>query len=109
MKTGITIGVGGGTGSGKTTFSHRLAESLGSEQVLILSQDAYYYDGGHLPSEKRALLNFDRPEAVDFELLVHHLKQLQEGREIMRPRYDFRQHIRLEESDPVSPRPVISG
>ncbi len=107
MKTRVTMGVCGGTGSGKTTFSQRLAESLGTEQVLILSQDAYYCDGSHLSSEKRAQRNFDQPGAVDFELLIRHLKQLREGREIARPQYDFKRHLRLAESEPVSPRPVI--
>ena len=107
MKPSLTIGVGGGTGSGKTTLSRKLAEFLGPERVLILSQDHYYRDGGHLPVEQRAQRNFDRPEAVDFELLVRNLKQLQAGREIARPRYDFRQHVRLEGSEPALPRPVI--
>ena len=107
MKPRITIGVGGGTGSGKTTFSRKLAKFLGPERVLILSQDHYYRDAGHLPAEQRARQNFDRPEAVDFELLVRHLKQLQAGLEIARPSYDFRQHVRLEASEPVRPLPVI--
>ncbi len=107
MKPRITIGVGGGTGSGKTTLSRNLAEFLGPERVLILPQDDYYRDAGHLPVEQRALRNFDRPEAVDFELLVRHLKALQAGREIARPRYDFSRHVRLEGSEPAPPRPVI--
>ena len=107
MQPSLTIGVGGGTGSGKTTLSLKLAEFLGPERVLILPQDHYYRDAGHLPVEQRALRNFDQPEAVDFELLVRHLKQLQAGLEIARPRYDFRQHLRLEGSEPALPRPVI--
>ena len=107
MKPGLTIGIGGGTGSGKTTLSLKLAEFLGPKRVLILSQDHYYRDAGHLPAEQRARQNFDRPEAVDFELLVRHLKQLQAGREIARPRYDFSRHLRLEGSETALPRPVI--
>ena len=107
MKPRITIGVGGGTGSGKTTLCRKLAQFLGPERVLILSQDHYYRDAGHLPAEQRALRNFDRPEALDFELLVRHLKQLQSGREIARPMYDFRRHVRLEAAEPAPPRPVI--
>ncbi len=107
MKPSLTIGVGGGTGSGKTTLSRKLAEFLGPERVLILSQDHYYRDAGHLPAEQRARQNFDRPEAVDFELLIGHLKQLQAGLEIARPIYDFRQHVRLEGSEPALPHPVI--
>jgi len=107
MKPRITIGVGGGTGSGKTTLSRKLAEFLGTGRVLTLSQDDYYRDAGHLPAEQRALRNFDRPEAVDFELLVRHLKELQAGRGIARPRYDFSRHVRLEGSEPALPRQVI--
>ena len=107
MKPRITIGVGGGTGAGKTTLSRKLAGFLGPERVLILSQDHYYRDAGHLPVQQRTLRNFDRPEAVDFELLIRHLKELQAGREIARPRYDFSRHLRLEGSEPALPRPVI--
>lgn len=107
MKPSLTIGVGGGTGSGKTTLSLKLAEFLGPEKVLILSQDHYYRDAGHLPAEQRAQQNFDRPEAVDFELLVRHLKRLQAGQGIARPRYDFSRHVRLEGTEPARPRPVI--
>ena len=107
MRARLTIGVGGGTGSGKTTLALKLAEFLGPERVLILSQDHYYRDAGHVPAEQRAQRNFDRPEAVDFELLIRHLKQLREDLAIARPRYDFRQHVRLEESQPAVPRPVI--
>ena len=107
MKPILIVGIGGGTGSGKTTLSLKLAEFLGPEQVLILSQDHYYRDAGHLPVEQRALRNFDRPEAVDFELLVRHLKQLQAGWEIARPGYDFRRHLRLEGWEAALPRPVI--
>ena len=107
MTPKLTIGVGGGTGSGKTTLSLKLAEFLGPERVLILSQDHYYRDAGHLPLEQRARQNFDRPEAVDFELLVRHLKQLQAGLEVARPRYDFSRHVRLEGSEPALPLPVI--
>ena len=107
MKANLVVGIGGGTGSGKTTLSLKLAEFLGPKQVLILSQDHYYRDAGHLRAEQRARQNFDRPEAVDFELLVRHLKQLQAGREIARPRYDFRQHVRLEGAEMTVPHPVI--
>ena len=107
MKPNLIVGVGGGTGSGKTTLCLKLAEFLGPERVLILSQDHYYRDAGHLLAEQRARQNFDRPEAVDFELLVRHLKQLQAGLEIARPIYDFRQHVRLEATEPALPLPVI--
>lgn len=107
MKPKLTIGVGGGTGSGKTTLSLKLAEILGPEQVLILSQDHYYRDASHISAEQRGQQNFDRPESVDFELLVCHLKQLQAGLKIARPIYDFRRHIRLKTSTQVSPRAVI--
>lgn len=107
MQVKIIIGVGGGTGSGKTTFSQNLMKALGPERVLLLSQDDYYNDRSDLPLEKRLQLNFDEPAAIDFRLLVHQLRRLQQGRSVAKPKYDFREHIRRKEVNLVSPRQII--
>lgn len=107
MQLKIIIGVGGGTGSGKTIFCRKLVELLGSQRVLLLSQDDYYNDRSDLPLEKRLQLNFDEPEAVDFRLLIHQLRRLQQGRSVAKLKYDFKQHIRRREADSVSPRQIL--
>ncbi len=107
MARGLTIGISGGTGSGKTTITNRLIEALSEDNVLILQQDHYYKDLPHLPLEERAKQNFDHPESLDTPLLVSHVRALREGASIERPVYDFTQHRRVPASVHLAPRPAI--
>jgi uridine kinase len=103
----ITLGVCGGTGSGKTTVARRILESVGAHLIAHLPHDAYYKEAGHLPPEERAKLNFDHPDALDNDLLIEHLKELQAGRAAEIPVYDFKTHNRRPETLRVEPQPVI--
>ncbi len=107
MARSLTIGISGGTGSGKTTITNRLIEALSEESVLILQQDHYYKDLPHLPLEERAKQNFDHPESLDTPLLVSHVRALREGNSIERPVYDFTQHRRVPATVHLDPRPAI--
>jgi uridine kinase len=103
----LTIGICGGTGSGKTTITNRLTEVLPEEGVLLLQQDHYYKDLPHLPLEERAKQNFDHPESVDTQLLVSHVRALREGHAVERPVYDFTQHRRETSTIHLEPRPAL--
>jgi uridine kinase len=103
----ITLGVCGGTGSGKTTVARRILERVGAHLVAHLPHDAYYKEAGHLPPEERAKLNFDHPDALDNDLLIEHLKELQAGQAAEIPVYDFKTHNRRAETLRVEPQPVI--
>ena len=98
------IGIGGGTGSGKTTIAEALADRL---DATILRIDDYYRPLDHLTFEQRERINFDAPDAIDHELLRGHLSQLLAGEPIDKPRYDFTQHTRSEFGDVIHPKPVI--
>jgi len=63
----MVIGVTGGSGSGKTTVIKKLMELIPPNRVATLHMDSYYKDSSHLPLQERALLNFDHPDAIDFE------------------------------------------
>jgi uridine kinase len=104
---GLTIGISGGTGSGKTTITNRLIEALSEDRILILQQDHYYKDLPHFPLEERAKQNFDHPESLDTPLLVSHVSSLREGSAIERPVYDFTQHRRVPATVHLEPRPAI--
>jgi uridine kinase len=104
---GLTIGISGGTGSGKTTITNRLIQALSEDRILILQQDHYYKDLPHLPLEERAKQNFDHPESLDTTLLVSHVSTLREGGAIERPVYDFTQHRRVPATVHLEPRPAI--
>lgn len=103
----VTVGVAGGTGSGKTTLVEALVERIGRERIALLPHDAYYRDLSHLPLEERARGNFDHPDALETELLVAHLRQLRAGEPIAMPQYDFVTHTRRRQRVMVEPRPVI--
>lgn len=103
----ITIGVAGGTGSGKTTVALKILERVGFDRVAYLPHDAYYRDASHLPPTERARLNFDHPDSLDNDLLISQLKRLQAGESVEIPVYDFKTHSRLPETRHVDPQPAI--
>ncbi len=103
----VTVGVAGGTGSGKTTLVEALIKRIGAERIALLPHDAYYRDLSHLTLEERARVNFDHPDALETELLVAHLRQLRAGEPIAMPQYNFVTHTRRRQRVMVQPRPVI--
>ena len=100
------IGIAGGSGSGKSTFAARIKEAFPT-QVSLVSCDNYYLPHDDLPLEERAHLNYDAPEALEFELMVKHLEQLKNGQAALCPVYDFTQHTRSDKVTEIKPRPII--
>ncbi|MBS7233349.1 uridine kinase [Flavobacterium psychroterrae] len=103
----LIIGIAGGTGSGKTTVVHQIMNELPHTEVGVISQDSYYKETHNLSFDERALINFDHPRAIDFELLVKHLKALKEGETIDQPVYSFIQHNRTDDTVSTHPRKVM--
>ena len=58
----IIIGVAGGTGSGKSTFTNRLKEAFG-DKITVIYHDNYYKCRDDIPFEERKKLNYDSPDA----------------------------------------------
>ncbi len=106
-KKTILVGIAGGTGSGKTTVAKKICAGFTSREVSLLDQDSYYKDLSHLTLEERMKMNFDHPDALDFELLIHHLKQLADGGSIEKPLYDFTKHSRAEETETIEAKHII--
>ena len=107
MTKPFLIGIGGGTGSGKTTLTLGIAQEFSNLGVCILQQDAYYLDRSHLSEEERQSVNYDEPSAIDHEMLLSHLKGLLSGQSVRKPRYSFVSHTRVGEGESVDSRPVI--
>lgn len=103
----LIIGIGGGTGSGKTTVVDQIVSDFPEGQVTVISQDAYYKDLSHLEMTDRVQVNFDHPNAIDFPLICEHLKELKEGRSVLQPVYSFVAHNRTEETVLTSPTKVL--
>jgi uridine kinase len=107
QKNMLIIGIAGGTGSGKTTVVHQIMNELPEAEVGIISQDSYYKENNNLAFEERALVNFDHPRAIDFELLVAQLKALKNGETIDQPVYSFVTHNRTDDTVTTHPRKVM--
>ena len=106
-KRHILIGISGGSGSGKTLVSSRIAEELGAGRVAVIQQDAYYKDLSHLTLEERAEINFDHPDAFDVDLLCEHLRALVAGEAVEVPVYDYVNHNRRAESITVKDHSIV--
>ena len=103
----LIIGIAGGTGSGKTTVVQQIMNELPQAEVGIISQDSYYKENNNLSFDERALINFDHPRAIDFELLGEHLTELKKGNIINQPVYSFVTHNRTEDTIITHPRKVM--
>ena len=106
-KTGVALGVAGGTGSGKTTVADAILNAVGRDRISSLAQDSYYRDVEWESEEQLLQHNFDHPDAIDHDLLVEHLRQLKSGHDVEVPVYDFVTHRRTPATITMPARPII--
>jgi uridine kinase len=103
----LIIGIAGGSGSGKSTVARNVAQALHAETVAFIDMDAYYRNHAHLSVAERRAVNWDHPDAFDWELLVAQLRQLAAGEPVEKPVYDFVRHVRSDRTMFVHPAAVI--
>lgn len=102
----IMIGIAGGTGSGKSTFTNRIKDYFGDD-VTVIYHDNYYRRRDELTYEERTKLNYDHPSALETELLIEHLKLLKDGKAVECPIYDFTQHNRSDQTYTIQPSKIF--
>jgi uridine kinase len=102
----LSIGVAGGSGSGKTCVAQAIREALEGDAVL-LDMDSYYRPLDHLTLAEREETNFDHPDALDIPLMIEQVNALRTGRGIDKPVYDFTRHTRFPDRVRVEPSDVI--
>lgn len=103
----FVIGVAGGSGSGKTTVTRRVLQTVGEAGAAVLNQDNYYRDQSDIPPQARRATNYDHPAAFDWDLLLAHLDALTSGVPIEMPVYDFTHDTRARDTRTVLPAPVV--
>lgn len=106
MSNILTIGIAGGTGSGKTTITKRIMERFGGN-VSVVNHDNYYKAHDEMTYEERCKLNYDHPDAFENDLMIEHLKQLKAGKSVRCPVYDYTVHNRSKETILIKPAKVI--
>lgn len=100
------IGIAGGTGSGKSTFTNRLKAAFG-DHISVIYYDNYYKAQDEIPFEERKKVNYDSPESLETELLIKHLALLKEGQAVECPVYDYTRHNRSTETVTIEPKKVM--
>jgi uridine kinase len=100
------IGIGGGSGAGKSTIATEISRAVDAE-LTLLSLDNYYEDRSDLTVEEREALNFDHPDAIDWDRLVDDLGALARGETVRIPQYDFERHTRTQSTESVDPEPIV--
>lgn len=103
----LILGIAGGTGSGKTTVVNQILNELPDEEVTVISQDSYYNKNDHLSYKERCNINFDHPNAIDFDLLIEHVKELKKNNVIEQPIYSFVTHNRVQDTLITHPKKVV--
>ena len=101
------IGIAGGTASGKTTVVKEIVNSRPNGEVVVIPQDSYYKDSSHVPVEERQYINFDHPDAFDWDLLVEQITMLRQGKAIDQPTYSYITSTRQPETVHIEPSTVI--
>jgi uridine kinase len=106
-KKPIIIGISGASASGKSLLANTIVNELGSDQVVVISEDSYYKDHSNIPFEQRAKINYDHPNSLDHELLYQHLQQLQQGLPVEVPLYNHSKHVREKETRKIGQHTII--
>jgi uridine kinase len=107
----VIIAIAGASASGKSliakTIFEELCRDLGTNQIGVINEDAYYHDQSHLTMEDRVKTNYDHPKALDHQLLATHLTQLKQGEAVSIPCYSYNEHTRTSETLTMQPKRVI--
>ena len=106
QKDCMLIGIAGGTGSGKSTFTNRIKKQFGDD-VTVIYHDNYYRRRDDIPFEERKKINYDHPDALETDMLIRHIKQLKAGKSVVCPVYDFSVHNRSDKTVTIKPSKVI--
>jgi len=107
QRSALLIGIAGGSGSGKSTVARNVAAALPATSVAFIDMDAYYNTASELSLDERRRINFDHPDAIDWDLLTRHLQALASGAPIEKPEYDFTSHTRRPETTRVAAADVV--
>lgn len=104
----VTVGISGGSASGKTTLTNTLAEELKEFSPVILHQDYYFRDWSEYPPEEREkVITANHPDAVRWEVLLEHIRQLIARQPIETPPEGTRAFARGDAPATIQPSDLI--
>jgi uridine kinase len=89
VKKPFTIGITGGSGSGKTYFLQGLASRFTPDELCLISQDNYYKSRDLQPIDENGVKNFDLPGSIDRTIFRSDLVKLKAGQDVIKKEYTF--------------------
>lgn len=107
MKQPFTIGITGGSGSGKTFFIQKLASHFAETDICLLSQDHYYHPRENQKTDSRGVKNFDLPEAIDQHQFLADIKLLKSGISVTKQEYVFNNPAVVPKMLTFQPAPIL--
>ena len=106
--TPITVGIMGGSASGKTTFANALSAELKEFVPVVLNQDSYFRDWSeYTEAERERVITANHPDAVLWDALISDIKKLRDRDAIEIPTPGTRAAQRGTEKSNVQPSDVV--
>jgi uridine kinase len=107
MQKPYTIGITGGSGSGKTFFINTLASRFQPEDICLISQD-HYYKAFHLQIiDEQGVQNFDLPGAIERERFHEDISKLKRGESVKIKEYTFNNPVAQPQIIEFKPAPIL--
>ncbi|HEX5168770.1 MAG TPA: uridine kinase [Cyclobacteriaceae bacterium] len=106
-KVVYTIGITGGSGSGKTRFVNELAKQFDASELCLISQDNYYKERQHQTIDERGVENYDLPEAIDIERFHQDIVTLKRGESVQKREYTFNNAATAPSTLEFKPAPIL--
>jgi uridine kinase len=89
MHQPYTIGITGGSGSGKTYFINALSSHFHPDQICLISQDHYYKPRETQRVDEQGFKNFDLPESIERQQFHGDILKLKKGENVVKKEYTF--------------------
>jgi len=89
MNKPFTLGITGGSGSGKTFFLRGLAAHFKPEEICLISQDNYYKPIEQQAVDENGVENFDLPGSIDRETFQADILKLMDGQNVLKREHTF--------------------
>ena len=106
--TPITVGIMGGSASGKTTFASALAVQLQEFKPVVLNQDSYFRDWSEYSEvERERVITANHPDAVLWDALITDIRKLRQRNAIEIPTPGTRASQRGDAKSSVHPSDVV--
>jgi len=103
----FTIGITGGSGSGKTFFINSLSERFRPEEICLISQDHYYKPLDRQHIDARGVHNFDLPTALERERFHDDIMKLKNGEILRIKEYTFNNSAATPQMLEFKPAPIL--